>query len=192
MLLLDEVDNGDVLEADLLVAFNHIWDSPAPSKVIAFSWQLLYDRIPSRSNLAIRGLLSLDVPWECVGCVGKMETSLHLFLHCPSTMLVWSNIFKWLGVSIVIPPSLVTLLDILLGAARNRNIRRGFIMIWHATLWSIWKARNNAIFANGVFIPASVIDNIKVLSWKWCLSRLKVTPCLYYEWIWDPGDCLMR
>jgi hypothetical protein len=31
-----------------------------------------------------------------------------------------------------------------------------------------------------------------VLSWKWSLSRLKLAPCLYYEWCWNPGDCLLR
>jgi len=29
-----------------------------------------------------------------------------------------------------------------------------------------------------------------VLSWKWCLSLLKGLSCLFYEWIWDPEECL--
>jgi hypothetical protein len=65
-------------------------------------------------------------------------------------------------------------------------------MVWHATLCAIWKARNSAIFASGHFSPMVVVEDIKVSSWKWCLTRLKVAPCMYYEWIWDPGDCLMR
>ncbi|GAU46080.1 hypothetical protein TSUD_180160 [Trifolium subterraneum] len=40
---------------------------PAPSKVIAFSWQLLYDRIPTRRNLEARGLLGLNMTWELWG-----------------------------------------------------------------------------------------------------------------------------
>jgi hypothetical protein len=34
--------------------FSSIWKSQAPSKVIAFSWKLLHDRIPSKVNLAFR------------------------------------------------------------------------------------------------------------------------------------------
>ncbi|KEH40277.1 hypothetical protein MTR_1g026690 [Medicago truncatula] len=34
--------------------FKDIWESPAPSKVVAFSWKLLYDWIPCRRNLAVR------------------------------------------------------------------------------------------------------------------------------------------
>ncbi|CAJ2643641.1 unnamed protein product [Trifolium pratense] len=172
--------------------FDHIWDSPAPSKVIAFSWQLLHDRIPTRSNLAVRGILVADVPWECVGCVGSVESSIHLFLHCPSALKVWYDIFRWLGLVIVIPPSLFLLFEVLRASARNVKIRKGFLLIWHATIWSLWKARNGSIFANESFAPNDIVEEIKVTSWKWSLARLKVPPCMYYEWTWDPGDCLLR
>ncbi|PNY08327.1 ubiquinone biosynthesis monooxygenase COQ6 [Trifolium pratense] len=65
------------------------------------------------------------------------------------------------------------------GVARNKKIRLGFLMIWHATLWCIWRARNNAIFANGSFTPKAIVDDIKVLSWKWCLARTKISPCMF-------------
>ncbi|CAJ2643030.1 unnamed protein product [Trifolium pratense] len=109
--LVDELRSGEVLEDGKAMIFDHIWDSPAPSKVIAFSWQLLHDRIPTRSNLAVRGILVADVPWECVGCVGSVESSIHLFLHCPSALKVWYDIFRWLGLVIVIPPSLFLLFE---------------------------------------------------------------------------------
>jgi hypothetical protein len=143
--------------------FEQIWVSSAPSKVIAFSWQLLYDRIPTPKNLEARGVLISERPWECLGCAGKVETTSHLFLHCPCTMLVWLEIFKWIGVSIIIPPSTASLFELLKCAARNVKIRRGFIMIWHATLWSIWKARNNALFASGNFNPRLIVEDIKVV-----------------------------
>ncbi|PNX99671.1 cysteine-rich receptor-like protein kinase, partial [Trifolium pratense] len=190
--LLEELEPNVEVEGGLGIVLDKIWDSPAPSKAIAFSWQLLYDRIPTRSNLEVRGIMLPETPWECMGCIGKVETSTHLFLHCPCVMMVWSEIFKWLGVLVVIPPSIASLFEVLKEAAKNVKIRRGFVMIWHATLWSIWKARNNAIFATGVFNPRMIVEDIKVLSWKWCLARLKVSPCLFYEWSWDPGDCLLR
>ncbi|GAU48661.1 hypothetical protein TSUD_189160 [Trifolium subterraneum] len=165
--LAKELRSGDELDEGRAVIFDQIWDSAAPSKVIAFSWQLLYDRIPSRKNLNIRGILGTEVPWECVGCVGSVESCIHLFLHCPSAMMVWYDIFRWLGLVIVIPPSLFSLFEVM-------------------------RARNGAIFANGSFIPKVIVDEIKVMSWKWSLTRMKVSPCLFYEWTWDPGDCLQR
>lgn len=36
---------------------NYIWKSPTPLKVLAFSWTLLQDRIPTWVNLALRRVL---------------------------------------------------------------------------------------------------------------------------------------
>lgn len=62
--------------------FKDIWKSPAPSKVVAFSWKLLYDRIPTRRNLTLRNALPPDAPLLCVLCDSTEESSTHLFLHC--------------------------------------------------------------------------------------------------------------
>jgi hypothetical protein len=191
--LLDkELGNEEELAGELEGVFDHLWDSSAPSKVIAFSWQLIYDRVPTRSNLHLRGIRVSDKPWECLGCVGHVETSNHLFLHCPCAMQIWSEIFSWLGVPIIIPPSLASLFEIIRGSAMNSKIRNGYVLVWHATLWAIWKARNNAIFSAGCFVPHLIVEDVKVMSWKWSLGRLKILPCLFYEWTWDPGNCFLR
>jgi hypothetical protein len=78
----------------------------------------------------------------------------------------------------VIPRSLSLLFELVKGAVRNAKIRRGFLLIWHASLWTIWKARNSAIFATDIFSPRAIVEEIKVVSWKWSLARLKVTPCI--------------
>lgn len=41
---------GVSLEEEMV--FGYLWKSRTPSKVLAFSWILLLDRIPIRSNLA--------------------------------------------------------------------------------------------------------------------------------------------
>jgi hypothetical protein len=170
---------------------SQIWESAAPSKVIAFSWQLLLGRIPTKSNLEARGIVILGAPWECLGCVGKKETPLHLFLHCPFAMKVWAAVFNWIGISIVIPTT-PSLFEIVKGSARNMKIRRGYLLIWHATIWSIWKTRNSTIFASGLFSARDIVEDIKVMSWKWSLARIKIFPCMFYEWAWDSGDCLLQ
>jgi len=52
----------------VLQAVSRVWTSWAPSKVVVFSWQLLLDRIPTRSNL-IRWGVPLPTGWGGVGCV---------------------------------------------------------------------------------------------------------------------------
>jgi hypothetical protein len=93
-LLAEELGSMDDLENELVVGLHQLWESPTPSKVVAFSWQLLLDRIPTRNNLLIREITTLDRPWECLGCIGHSETFTHLFLHCPCVMKVWGEIFK--------------------------------------------------------------------------------------------------
>jgi hypothetical protein len=83
--------------------FGDIWDSPAPSKVIAFSWQLLYDRVPTKENILLKGVIPQSSGDSCNWCCDVRETSSHLFLHCKVAMVVWYEIFKWLGVVIVVP-----------------------------------------------------------------------------------------
>jgi hypothetical protein len=65
-------------------------------------------------------------------------------------------------------------------------------MIWQAAIWVMWRVRNDCIF-NGVVIRwDEVVEDIKLLSWKWLLGRLNAQPCLYYEWVWSPRECLLR
>lgn len=59
--------------------FGGIWKSPAPSKVIAFSWMALLDRIPTRSNLLLRRVLTQEDSMVCVMCGLREETTTHLF-----------------------------------------------------------------------------------------------------------------
>lgn len=42
----------------VLASLNMVWKSFVPSKVVSFSWQLLLDRVPTRSNLISRGVIT--------------------------------------------------------------------------------------------------------------------------------------
>lgn len=37
-----------------------------------------------------------------------------------------------------------------------------------------------------------VVEEVKVLSWRWMLERMNIPGCLYYEWCWNPIICLGR
>jgi hypothetical protein len=155
-----------------LRVFNNIWKSPAPSKVIAFSWKLLRNRVPTRINLVHRGVNVDGGVVSCVHCQSWDENVAHLFLFCDFAVVVWKAIFRWLGLVIVIPPNVSMMFDCFTGAA---------------AIWSIWLSRNNVIFSNGVVDLEETVESIKLLTWRWGLSRHKIPSCLYYEWCWDPG-----
>jgi len=172
--------------------FVKIWKSPAPSKVVAFSWKLLYDRIPTRVNLAIRNVLPTDAPRHCAFCERFDESSSHLFLHCDVAMGVWQGIMRWWERVIVILFSLFTLWECWCGGEWNKIIRKGLRLIWHATVWVLWKARNDKVFNGRNMDVEAIVEEIKVWSWKWSLDRMPMPPCMFYEWCWSPKDCLVR
>jgi hypothetical protein len=184
-----EAPNLNTLEEKI---FKNIWESPVQSKVIVFSWQLLHNSVPTKDNLLSRGILNGDVNGTCVWCGDVRESAIHLFMHCKVAMEVWYAIFKWLGVVIVMPSNLFLLFDCCWEAAKTKKDRKGILLIWHTVLWSIWAARNNHIFNNVISESSEIVDNIKLLSWRWSGDRLKIPPCLFYEWLWDPGDCFKR
>jgi hypothetical protein len=77
-----------------LRVLNNIWKSPTPSKVIAFSWKLLRNRIPTRVNLLYRGTDVNNEDVNCVHCQSGAESELHLFLFYDFAMRVWKGIFR--------------------------------------------------------------------------------------------------
>lgn len=189
---LDDIVVSDPLSEVQLLAFTHIWKSPAPAKVIAFSWKLLRGRIPTRVNLFRRHVLPPDSALSCVLCHGVPEVSDHLFLNCVTATAVWTKLLSWIGFNYYRPPDLFHLWKWWDELSRNKKIQKGYRIIRHAAIWTIWRVRNDFIFKNSPFGIDDMVEDIKVLAWRWVLSRLKLPVCLYYEWTWNPQACLVR
>ena len=100
-LLLDE--GSPRLEEEV---FATLWKSPAPSKVVAFSWTALLDRIPTRSNLRRRNMLEPEESLLCVLCGEREETTTHLFLHCEVTSKIWRAMLNWFDINFITPHNL--------------------------------------------------------------------------------------
>ncbi|RHN63454.1 putative reverse transcriptase zinc-binding domain-containing protein [Medicago truncatula] len=172
--------------------FSNLWKSPAPSKVVAFSWMALRDRIPTRTNLRHRNVLAPREPCVCVLCGEMEEKTSHLFLHCEVSLLIWRKVLDWLEINFITPQNLHSHYACWNGEVNSRKLRKAFLMIWHASIWMIWKERNARIFKNQFQNFDEVVDNIKAVSWCWSLSRLRIVSCFFYEWCWNPRECLRR
>ena len=172
--------------------FHQIWKSGAPSKVVAFVWKALLDRILTRTNLEKRNCLPNDIGNNCVWCVEVAETSSLLFLHCDMARNVWLNLMLWLDLNFVMPLNLFHHWECWSGGPINKKIRKGLCMIWEVVIWVIWKARNDRIFNNENARWDELVEEVKVTSWRWFLSRFNSPVCLFYEWSWCLRDCLLR
>lgn len=118
-----------VLSEDEEVVFRNLWKSKALSKVLACSWTLLLDRIPSKFNLAIRRLLAVEVSKRCVFCGSDDQSALHLFLHCRVTSRVWLEVMRWLQFYFITPPNLFIHINCWLGVMHSRKLKRGVWLI---------------------------------------------------------------
>jgi hypothetical protein len=62
-ILLNET-NGEFVDS---FVFENIWKSAAPSKVAAFAWKMLHDRLPTKSNFVRLFIIAtgLSVDYIC-------------------------------------------------------------------------------------------------------------------------------
>ncbi|MCH98353.1 hypothetical protein A2U01_0019355, partial [Trifolium medium] len=139
---------------------------------------------------AIRGLELQAQGQHCVLCNSAFETTDHLFLRCDFSTPVWYQIFGWLGYSLVLPSNSASLCHLMASMGNNKKINSGLLLIWHASVWVLWNKRNAKLFSDKAWVVAEVVDEIKQLAWHWFLHRLAKSPCLFYEWVWNPILCI--
>jgi len=146
----------------------------------------LRDRLPTKDNLYRRNVVGVD-DQLCVGGCGEVETSSHLFLHCNVFGSVWNHIYRWINVATVMPCDASSLFHQFIfmgGAAKSRR----FILqvIWCATLWEIWKERNNRILKNKNSSILQVVDKIKSSTFMWLKGKYVCLPSNYHGWWLNP------
>lgn len=128
------------------VAVYSLWHKDVPLKVMLFAWRLFRDKLPTKDNLLHQGVIENDSRMCVAGC-GLEESSHHLVLHCNVFWSVWHLIYKWLGIVAVIPYNVSDHFNQFSYSSDISKVRRSIIqVIWFASVWEIWKERNNTIF----------------------------------------------
>ncbi|KAD6794467.1 hypothetical protein E3N88_05363 [Mikania micrantha] len=64
------------------------WNGWIPLKINTFAWRLLHNRLATKDNLVLRGLLGGSN--VCSMCGALEESAIHLFTACPVANMVWS------------------------------------------------------------------------------------------------------
>jgi hypothetical protein len=66
-----------------------VWHKQVPLKISIFAWRLLRDRLPTKSNLVARGIISPEDQYCVSGC-GGIESAQHIFLSCGTFGYLWA------------------------------------------------------------------------------------------------------
>jgi hypothetical protein len=104
--------------------FDKLWKCPAPSKVTAFAWKAMLNRIPTMANLALRNVLGPEVRQTCALCDSVVESVTHLFVHCHVASAVWLKLMRWWDSFFIIPPNLFVHWECWNGVKASRRLKR--------------------------------------------------------------------
>jgi hypothetical protein len=122
------------LEPDIVSDLGWVWKSWAPSKVIVFSWQLLFRRLPTKVNLAIRGVVGDETESFCSLCPLGLEGEGHLFGSCAFAAVLWDKVFHWLGWGGGVPRDPLLIFRKFKVCRGIGKRLKGLVAIWHAVV----------------------------------------------------------
>lgn len=118
---------------------NLIWHTQVSLKMPILAWRLLHDRLPTKINLHICGIV-YDMDISCMSRCGHDETTNHLFLHCDIFGSIWHQVRFWLSFSGGDHQSLDAHFLHFTNYLGGMKTRRSFLqLIWLLCVWLIWK-----------------------------------------------------
>lgn len=127
-----------------------LWSILVPLKVKCFVWQMLLDRVAVKDRLHQLGLIQ-KVGNVCSLCDEDKKKSQYLFQRCNRVYTLWFSVAKVLNIRFVGARDIGTCLNYWF----NLHVRAQKLKIWHmafaALIWSIWRAKNQAIFHQETF-----------------------------------------
>jgi len=144
-----------------------IWHKQVSLNVSIFPWRLLRDRLPTKENLAKRGIISVDSRMCCAGCE-HAEDLKHVFLICPYYGALWPLVRAWLRIEGVESQVISDHFSQFIYYAGVLKSRRSFFhLISLLCVWIIWNDQNDRLFRNKQSSLPQLLDKVKSYSLWW-------------------------
>jgi len=167
-----------------------IWHRHVPLKVSILVWRLLRNRFPTKTNLAVRGMLAQDAQLCVSGC-GEVESVQYLFVSYPIFNDIWHHVRAWIGVSGVDPFDIVDhfvqFTYLLGGATKMRSFMQ---LLWLLCVWVLWSERNNKSFNNTENSIHWLVEKVQTHSYWWMKAASVVHVLGVHSWFACPLLCL--
>ncbi|GKU93830.1 hypothetical protein SLEP1_g7393 [Rubroshorea leprosula] len=170
--------------------FRRIWNPLFPSKVSAFNWQLVLDRIPTRMNLLRRGITKDMEEGRCAICGEADENAGHLFLNCKCARWIWKACAKWWGAKISFGTDCWNTFQNFGAWTKNKHTIEGWDCIWNTVIWSIWLSRNQKIFQDKEINLRKLFELIQLRSFLWIKATNDRYAFSLTDWLINPIVCL--
>jgi hypothetical protein len=139
-----------------------IWHWQVPLKVTVFAWRLLRDRLPTKVNLANRGIISPEALACVSGCSGMFGS-------------LWPMVRSWIGFSFVESQTLSDHFLQFKYSSGGPRARRSFLqLIWLLCVWIVLTERNHRLFRNSELSVSQLLDKVK-LHFYWWLKTTNIS-----------------
>jgi len=163
-----------------------LWNSKAPIKTIAFAWRVFLERIPTKDNLAHRGIALPNDSLHCDLCLVEMDSVRHTLFSCIKSYEIWQRCCNWLGINYVAPQDPKMHFTSFLGCCNLKGMQKFWSVIWLTILWVIWNKRNKRIFQQTQVDVLEVVDLIKIKSWLWVKEACEFPGMPFTAWDNNP------
>nr|GFA71013.1 RNA-directed DNA polymerase, eukaryota [Tanacetum cinerariifolium] len=149
------------------------WVKFIPIKINVFAWKLYLDRLPTRSNLLLRGVHISDV--SCSICASGHETSSHIFFSCCLISDVVRFVCRWWNVTWSPLGSYSEWLA-WFNSIRLNSFAKGLLeSVFYVSWWSVWMFRNQLLFSAQNLRKDVIFDDIVSRSFTFCHSKCRRT-----------------
>ena len=158
---------------DINVDWYHlVWFSHRIPKHAFHLWLVMKRRLRTQDMLRHHDAANQD-PLLCPLCKMQPDSHDHLFFACSYSMQVWDTLKMFAGLT-VLPSSLDSIVNVLIGSAKSRSVRSVISkLLFAAAAYVIWQERNNRLFKKQSRSEAQVVDFIK------STVRLKLLTCRF-------------
>lgn len=155
-----------VIISDMGVAASQLWSKlwkcRIPSKVINFGWRLIWQVLYCLDTLRRQHVE--DVSSSCPMCHDGEKTLISLFLQCSfvrSVCIVTTIVWQF--------PRATNLLEWFVNVCQvaDKNTAEEIIMV----LWSIWMARNKAVWNHKFMLLSSILHLVKKVYHDWLVQQ---------------------
>ncbi|XP_050213550.1 uncharacterized protein LOC126664959 [Mercurialis annua] len=134
--------------------FSVLLTSISPPRILFIVWLGFHDRVSSLLLLNSINIIAANQVLCSLSLIPESQD--HILLHCSFATSVWNKILRMLGISFVMPKSLVCFFNLWRSFGKFGYSKKRWQCFWEVTIWEIWKFRNRRIYEN----KCSEVDDI--------------------------------
>nr|GEU78785.1 RNA-directed DNA polymerase, eukaryota, reverse transcriptase zinc-binding domain protein [Tanacetum cinerariifolium] len=147
------------------------WNTLIPKKVNILFWRVALDRIPTRSNLLMRGINLPDNMYAI--CGNEIEERDHVFSRSEVAVCTWGAVFRWLQLSTVSMGTINDIIQWVDSCGMPEKKKKVIEAVCLTTISVLWKFINAFIFKSQELRKECIVDSIKELAFLWICNRQK-------------------